>query len=63
MILTEEKSRSYYQVCMDIPSKTWEPAINALKDGYTQTLIAKQLGLSRSLILKMVKSVFSTPDP
>ena len=37
--------------------------INALKDGYTQALIAKQLGLSRSLISKVVKSVFSTPDP
>lgn len=37
--------------------------INALKDGYTQAKIAKQLGLSRSLISKVVKSKYSTPDP
>ncbi len=37
--------------------------LNALKDGYTQALIAKQLGVSRSLISKVVKSRFSTPDP
>jgi len=37
----------------------------ALKDGYTQANIAKHLGVSRSLISKIVKnsSVFSTPDP
>lgn len=39
--------------------------ILALKDGYTQANIAKHLGVSRSLISKIVKknSVFSTPDP
>jgi para-aminobenzoate synthetase component 1 len=35
----------------------------ALKDGYTQAQIAKHLGVSRSLICKIVKSVYSTPDP
>jgi para-aminobenzoate synthetase component 1 len=37
----------------------------ALKDGYTQASIAKHLGVSRSLISKIVKhkSVYSTPDP
>ena len=36
----------------------------ALKDGYTQANIAKHLGVSRSLISKIVKknSIFSTPD-
>jgi hypothetical protein len=37
--------------------------LDALKDGYTQALIAKQSGVSRSLISKVVKSGFSTPDP
>ncbi len=39
--------------------------ILALKDGYTQAMIAKHLGVSRSLISKIVKNsgVFSTPDP
>ncbi len=37
----------------------------ALQDGYTQANIAKHLGVSRSLISKIVKKncVFSTPDP
>jgi len=37
----------------------------ALQDGYTQANIAKHLGVSRSLISKIVKNsgVFSTPDP
>jgi len=37
--------------------------IKALKDGYTQAQIAKQSELSRSLISKVVKSKYSTPDP
>ncbi len=37
--------------------------IKALNDGYTQAEIAKHLNLSRSLISKIVKSAFSTPDP
>jgi len=36
---------------------------NALEDGYTQAEIAKYLQLSRSAVSKIVKSVFSTPDP
>ena len=36
--------------------------IKALNDGYTQAEIAKHLNLSRSLISKVVKSAFSTPD-
>ncbi|CAA6818330.1 MAG: Para-aminobenzoate synthase, aminase component (EC [uncultured Sulfurovum sp.] len=37
----------------------------ALQDGYTQASIAKHLGISRSLVSKIVKKngVFSTPDP
>jgi REP element-mobilizing transposase RayT len=37
--------------------------ISAIKDGYTQAQIAKQLSVSRSLISKVIKGVFSTPDP
>ncbi len=39
--------------------------ISALKDGYTQASIAKHLGVSRSLISKIVKKsgALSTPDP
>ena len=37
--------------------------INALDDGYTQSQISNHLGLSKSLISKVVKSGNSTPDP
>ncbi|MEA1954138.1 MAG: helix-turn-helix domain-containing protein [Campylobacterota bacterium] len=39
--------------------------ITALEDGYTQAKIAKHLGVSRSLVCKIVKGsgVYSTPDP
>jgi len=37
--------------------------INALDDGYTQSQISNYLGLSKSLISKVVKSGNSTPDP
>ena len=39
--------------------------LSALKDGYTQASIARFLGVSRSLVCKIVKDsgVFSTPDP
>ncbi|QOR62875.1 transposase [Sulfurovum sp. ST-21] len=37
--------------------------INACDDGYTQAQIAKYLSLSRSLVSKIVKSRYSTPDP
>ncbi len=37
--------------------------INAIEDGYTQAEVAKYLEMSRSSICKIVKSVFSTPDP
>jgi len=37
--------------------------VAALDDGYTQAEIAKYLKLSRSAVSKIVKSVFSTPDP
>jgi len=36
---------------------------NALNDGYTQAAVSKWLGVSRSLISKVVKSGDSTPDP
>jgi len=35
----------------------------AQRDGYTQAEIAKYLKMSRSNVSKIVKSVFSTPDP
>jgi len=37
--------------------------ILALKDGYTQAQIARYLSVSRSLISKIVKSLYLTPDP
>ena len=37
--------------------------VNALDDGYTQSQISHHLGLSKSLISKVVKSGDSTPDP
>lgn len=37
--------------------------INALDDGYTQSQISHHLGVSKSLISKVVKSGNSTPDP
>ncbi|MCD6433696.1 MAG: transposase [Sulfurimonas sp.] len=36
---------------------------DALADGYTQAEIAKHLNVSRSMISKVVKSGYSTPDP
>jgi len=37
--------------------------IQAIEDGYTQAEVGKYLGLSRSAVSKIVKSVYSTPDP
>lgn len=37
--------------------------VDALDDGYTQSQIGNHLGLSKSLISKVVKSGNSTPDP
>ena len=39
--------------------------ITALEDGYTQAKITKHLGVSRSLVCKIVKGrgVYSTTDP
>ncbi|ADV47113.1 REP-associated tyrosine transposase [Nitratifractor salsuginis] len=36
---------------------------HALDDGYTQAKIAAYLGVSRSLVSKMLKGRYSTPDP
>ena len=37
--------------------------IDAINDGYTQAEIAKYLNVSRSMISKVVKSAYSTPEP
>jgi REP element-mobilizing transposase RayT/DNA-binding CsgD family transcriptional regulator len=37
--------------------------IQAIEDGYTQAEVARYIGLSRSALSKIVKSVYSTPDP
>jgi len=34
-----------------------------MKDGYTQAEVVRYIGLSRSALSKIVKSVYSTPDP
>ncbi len=58
-------SKTIYEHFKEAESKAQRNSaiIDAVKDGYTQAQIAKQLGLSRSLISKVVKSEFSTPDP
>ncbi|WP_297524987.1 helix-turn-helix domain-containing protein [Sulfurovum sp.] len=35
--------------------------INAIKDGYTQAEVSRYLGLSRSAVSKIVKSVYLMP--
>jgi len=37
--------------------------IQAIEDGYTQAEVARYIGLSRSALSKIVKSLYSTPDP
>ncbi|MEA3418193.1 MAG: transposase [Campylobacterota bacterium] len=37
--------------------------VAAVEDGYTQAEIAKYLKMSRSNVCKIIKSVYSTPDP
>jgi len=40
-----------------------EAMCKALEDGYTQAKIAAHLGVSRSLVSKILKGRYSTPDP
>lgn len=68
VITSDKVNRPAYQKTLTEHFKNKErndAIITALEDGYTQAKIAKYIGISRSLVCKIVKgsSVYSTPDP